>query len=71
MLHRDVSFNNILIYEYLEEVNGEKIVKRKGLLNDWDLSQYKEDMTEDKLEQPNQFVRYSSPPIGLEVADSC
>ncbi|EJF58077.1 hypothetical protein DICSQDRAFT_149368 [Dichomitus squalens LYAD-421 SS1] len=41
VLHRDVSYNNILIYETKND-NGDII--RKGLLADWDLSKYKEYM---------------------------
>ncbi|TFY55428.1 hypothetical protein EVG20_g9320 [Dentipellis fragilis] len=40
ILHRDISINNILI---LEEGKGKRVT-RKGLLNDWDLSKYKEQM---------------------------
>ncbi|PIL34283.1 hypothetical protein GSI_03058 [Ganoderma sinense ZZ0214-1] len=40
VLHRDISFNNILIHEVVEKG---KIIRR-GILSDWDLSKYKEDM---------------------------
>ncbi|KAA1473550.1 hypothetical protein DENSPDRAFT_931062 [Dentipellis sp. KUC8613] len=40
VLHRDISVNNILI---LEEGKGREI-SRKGILNDWDLCKYKEQM---------------------------
>ncbi|PIL34297.1 hypothetical protein GSI_03072 [Ganoderma sinense ZZ0214-1] len=40
VLHRDISFNNILIHEVVED----KKTVRKGILSDWDLSKYKEDM---------------------------
>lgn len=35
ILHRDISAGNLLIYEFKDE-SGE--IKRKGLLNDWELS---------------------------------
>ncbi|KAI1783668.1 hypothetical protein LXA43DRAFT_1102241 [Ganoderma leucocontextum] len=41
ILHRDISYNNILIYDTKNE-NGEDV--RVGLLADWDLSKYKEYM---------------------------
>ncbi|EJF58078.1 hypothetical protein DICSQDRAFT_173309 [Dichomitus squalens LYAD-421 SS1] len=41
VLHRDVSYNNILIYE---THNDEGQATLKGLLTDWDLAKYKEDM---------------------------
>ncbi|KAA1473553.1 hypothetical protein DENSPDRAFT_279655 [Dentipellis sp. KUC8613] len=40
VLHRDISVNNILIFE---EGKGKEI-SRKGILNDWDLCKYKEQM---------------------------
>ena len=41
VLHRDVSYNNVLIYESKNEAGK---VTRKGVLADWDLSKYKEYM---------------------------
>ncbi|TFY63743.1 hypothetical protein EVG20_g6183, partial [Dentipellis fragilis] len=50
VLHRDVSVNNILI---LETGNGDNVTRR-GLLNDWDLCKYKEQMGENMgPRQPN------------------
>ncbi|KAA1476294.1 hypothetical protein DENSPDRAFT_884222 [Dentipellis sp. KUC8613] len=40
VLHRDISVNNILI---LEEGEGSNVTRR-GILNDWDLCKYKEQM---------------------------
>ena len=41
VLHRDVSYNNILIYD-TKDNEGEEI--RLGFLADWELSKYKEYM---------------------------
>ncbi|KAA1476291.1 hypothetical protein DENSPDRAFT_827176 [Dentipellis sp. KUC8613] len=50
VLHRDISVNNILI---LESGNGDNITRR-GLLNDWDLCKYKEQMNDNMgPRQPN------------------
>ena len=35
IIHRDISAGNLLIYEFKDE-SGE--MKRKGILNDWELS---------------------------------
>ena len=35
IIHRDISAGNLLIYEFRDE-SGE--MKRKGILNDWELS---------------------------------
>ncbi|TBU36750.1 hypothetical protein BD309DRAFT_877769 [Dichomitus squalens] len=45
VLHRDVSFSNILILETVSD-SGE-VIKRQGVLSDWDLSKYREDMARD------------------------
>ncbi|KAA1473554.1 hypothetical protein DENSPDRAFT_931064 [Dentipellis sp. KUC8613] len=42
VLHRDISVNNILI---LEEGKGSN-VRRRGILNDWDVCKYREEMDE-------------------------
>ena len=55
MLHRDVSFNNILIQEW-EDESGH--IMRRGILADWELSKYKEEMGDTDNEEP-------SPPVFL------
>ena len=52
----DVSFNNILIHEFEE---GSKTVRR-GILSDWDLSKYKEHMSDAGPRQPDRTVRRPS-----------
>ena len=55
MLHRDVSFNNILIREWKDD-SGHTM--RQGILADWELSKYREDMGEStKPRQPDHTVR--------------
>lgn len=56
ILHRDVSFNNILI---LETVSPDGSLKRKGVLSDWELSKYRENMETGKgPTQPDHTVGY-------------
>ena len=55
MLHRDVSFNNILIREW-EDESGR--IMRQGILADWELSKYKEEMGDsEEPRQPDLTVR--------------
>ena len=55
MLHRDVSFNNILIREWKDD-SGHTM--RQGILADWELAKYKEDMDHSKEpRQPDVTVR--------------
>ncbi|PIL36451.1 hypothetical protein GSI_00140 [Ganoderma sinense ZZ0214-1] len=49
VLHRDISFNNILIHEVVED----KKTVRKGILSDWDLSKYKKDVSGTEPRQPD------------------
>ncbi|OBZ73979.1 hypothetical protein A0H81_06531 [Grifola frondosa] len=44
VLHCDISDGNVLIYEAVDQDGN--VTTSTGLLNDWDLAKYKEDMTE-------------------------
>ena len=51
VLHRDISFNNILIYEtyFPEELQPQNVhsgkLVRLGMLSDWDMSKFKAQIT--------------------------
>ena len=56
MLHRDVSFNNILIREWKDD-SGHTM--RQGILADWELSKYKEDIKKlQKVLMESTIARY-------------
>ena len=61
MLHRDVSFNNILIYEEITVVDGEKVIRRKGFLSDWELAK---SLITLLARQPERIVRELPPSNG-------
>ena len=57
VLHQDVSINNILVLEVQDDQeSGETNTRRVGMLCDWELCEYKENMTRERR-TTDQFVR--------------
>ena len=57
VLHQDVSINNILVLEVQDDQeSGETNTRRVGMLCDWELCEYKENMTGERR-TIDQFVR--------------
>ncbi|OBZ74010.1 hypothetical protein A0H81_06510 [Grifola frondosa] len=73
VLHRDISDGNILIYEV---IGDQDTMTLKGLLNDWDLAKYREDLTKSHTQRSRsgtwQFMSallLTSPKKPHEVSD--